>query len=528
MMPALLGVLLSIAALTVRPLPERTQLHIRLISTVGSYASRPGSPVSAVLIAPVALDGETVLEAGSILTGRVKSVTRVGLGLRHETASLDLQFDRITPPEAAPIPIAAQVVEVDNGRERVTRDGHIEGVRSTGSISYRVSGYIRTALQWEVHAELAEWVIRSLLFEVPEPEIFYPAGVELTLMLTEPLFLSPSRDAGTAQLTNATAQPIDGTAQLTNAAPQPTDATAQLTNAAPQLTDEERTDLAELAAAMPFRTRAPISGRSSDLTNVLFVGTRAQIEAAFEAAGWTQPRPASLRDGIHWIRAVAELRGDDAGSMSVLLLNGAQPDMLWEKGLNDVSKRHHIRIWKAAGTWHGREMWIGAATHDVDIAYLRRGRAVSHTIDEDIDQERDKVAYDLAFSSCGNPVDWTDRPDFPRSAHNATGDPIVTDGRMAVIELNDCSTPRLSTESVDATPVPEHGGKLQRFVRREILSARNEVLRTNPYWRTFEASRWIVVSIRRREHKTAEPELLSDTRSTTLSRLVHASVFRMQ
>ena len=411
----------------------------------------------------------------------MKSVTRVGFGLRHETAGLNLEFNQITPPDGETIPISAQVAEVDNSRERVTRDGRIQGVRSTGSLCYRVSGYIRTALQWEIHAELAEWAIRSLIMELPEPEIYYPAGVELTLTLTQPLFSG----------SHALATPNN---------PQPARQTAQ---------NDEREELERIAALMPYRTQVPVSGRSSDLTNVLFVGSHDQIVTAFDAAGWTQPGPPSFRDRIHWIRAVAELRGDEAAPMSLLLLNGAEPDMSWQKGLNDVSKRHHIRVWKAAGTWRGREMWIGAATRDIDFAYMRPGRKLSHKIEEDVDQERDKVAYDLAFSSCGNLLDWTDRPDFPRFTRNATGDPIVTDGRMVVIELNDCDSPRLSTETVDATPLPEHGDIVQRFVRREILSARNGLLRTNPYWRTFEATRWIVESIRRRERRTPDPELLT-------------------
>jgi hypothetical protein len=250
-----------------------------------------------------------------------------------------------------------------------------------------------------------------------------------------------------------------------------------------------------------------VSGRSSDLTNVLFAGSHDQIVTAFRAAGWTQPGPPSFRDRIEWIRSVAELRGDGAAPMSVLLLNGAEPAMSWQKGLNDVAKRHHIRLWRAAGTWRGRELWVGAATRDIDFAYLRPGKKLSHRIGEYVDQERDKVAYDLAFSSCGSILDWTDRPDFPRVARNATGDPIVTDGRMVSIELNDCRNPRLSTETVDATPLPEHGNKFQRFARREILSARDELLRTNPYWRTFEAGRWIVESIRQREHRKLDPEL---------------------
>jgi len=450
---AVLGVLLAIAVLTNRPLPQGTQLHVRLNTTVGSYASTPGSPVSAVLIAPVTLDGETALQAGSTLSGRVKAVTRVGFGVRHETAGLELEFNQLTPPAGDATPISAQVAEVDNSRERVTRDGRIQGVRSTGSICYRVSGYIRTLLQWEIHAALAEWAIRSLIAQVPEPEIYYPAGVELTLTLTQPLSLDAPLNAG---------QPD-----------------------ASQLTDGQREELTRDVAAMPYRTQAPSSGRSSDLTNLLFIGSHDQIVTAFAAAGWTQADPASMRGRINWLRAVAELRGDVVAPMSLLLLNGAEPDMSWQKGLNDVSKRHHIRMWREDTTWQGREMWVGAATRDVDFAYLRPGGTLSHKIEEDVDQERDKVAYDLAFTSCGNPLDWTDRADFPRFGRNATGDPIATDGRMAVVELNDCDAPRLSTETVDSTPVPEHGDKLQRFARREVLSARNELLRQNIYWRTY-------------------------------------------
>ena len=480
-MAAVLIVLLAIVAVTTRSLPEGTHLHIRLTTTVGSYASTPGSAVSAVLIAPVVVDGEALLQAGSTLSGRVKAVTRVGFGVRHETAGLELEFNQITPLAGDAMPIAARIAEVDNSRERVTQDGSIQGVRSTGSLCYRVSGYIRTALQWEVHAQLADWVIRSFIMELPEPEIYYPAGVELTLVLSQPLSL----DA-----------PIDGE--------QP----------APELTDDQREELTRDVAAMPYRTQAPKSGRPSDLTNVLFIGSQDQISAAFAAAGWAQAGPSSFRRRINWIRAVGELRGDVTAPMSRLLLNGAEADMSWEKGLNDVSKRHHIRMWREETMWHGQQMWVGAATRDIDFAYMRRGHKFSHKIEEDVDEERDKVAYDLAFTSCGELLDWTERPDFPRSARNATGDPMVTDGRMGVVKLNDCSAPRLSTETVDSAPLPEHGDKWQRFARREVLSARNGLLRTNPYWRAYEGSRLVVEWIRRRKQAAEGPEVSSTSHTS--------------
>ncbi len=407
----------------------------------------------------------------------------MGFGVRHETAGLDLEFDRVAGPRGENIPISARVVEVDNGRERVNRKGRIQGVRSTDSLCYRVSGYIRTALQWEFHAGLAVWAIRSILMQLPEPEIYYPPGVELTLTLTRPLFL---------------------------------DAAINLEEAAPRLTDDQRGELARVIANLPYRTQAPSSGRSSDLTNVLFIGSRDQLVAAFSAAGWTQANSGSVRHRITWIRAVAERRGDEAAPMSPLLLSGVEPDMSWEKGLNDVSKRHHIRVWKGAPTWDGQEVWIGAATRDIDFAYMRPGGRLTHKIEENVDQERDKVANDLAFTSCGSILDRTERENLSRFSRNATGDPITTDGRMVVVEMNDCSEPRISTETIDSTLLPEHGDKLHRFARREILSARNELLRTNPYWRSYEGGRWIVEYIRRRRQQTASPELSSNVHSSAL------------
>jgi hypothetical protein len=75
-----------------------------------------------------------------------------------------------------------------------------------------------------------------------------------------------------------------------------------------QLTDSERVDLDAFTAAMPYQTNAPVSGRSSDLTNVLFISSRAQIVTAFAAAGWTQAKPASLRSRIEWIRSPVQQR----------------------------------------------------------------------------------------------------------------------------------------------------------------------------------------------------------------------------
>ena len=191
--------------------------------------------------------------------------------------------------------------------------------------------------------------------------------------------------------------------------------------------------------------------------------------------------------------------------------------MSMEKGLNDVSKRHHIRLWKQEGAWNGQDVWIGAATRDVDFGYLRPGRPFAHKIAPDVDRERDKVAYDLAFTGCANAPDWAARTNVPRVAENGTGDAMTTDTRLAVVEFNDCRAPRLSTETIDAAPVPEHGGKIELFARREILSLRNDLLRNNWFWRGYETTRWIGGVLRTHVRESSGPRSFWSTfRHSTL------------
>jgi hypothetical protein len=451
-----------------REIPAGTHLEIRLTAAVGSYASKVGSPVPAVLTAPVIGGDDVLLPAGSRVEGEVKSVRRVGLGIVHETAEIELEFQRVILPDSTTIPISARVIEVDNARERVGKDGRIHAQRSTASLSNRATGYVRMAVGLNMHAQLGIWAVKTLIVDVPEPEIFYPAGVDMTLALREPAVVIERDETDTMQ------RPLSA---------------------------GELASLEELA--MPERTTNR-SHHASDLINVMFVGTREQLSAAFLAAGWSETPRATLRSHLRNVLAVMEEEGNRTAPMSTLLVDGEVPDMMWQKGLNDVGKRHHIRIWKRKETWNGQEVWLGAATHDVDFAYLRPGMPVTHRIAPEIDRERDKVVHDLEFAEYVDMADWMERPDVSREMHNATGDRMTTDGRLAVIHLRNKPVPQFSID-FPLAPLPIHGKRMERFARREILSMRNELIRNNSYWRSYEAIRFAVTAARR--HKEAEIEV---------------------
>ena len=109
--------------------------------------------MNAVLIAPVVAGGETILPAGSLISGKLKSVQRVGLGFVHELAALDLEFTGITAPNGESVSAAGAGSRSGQcARASDARRAASAATRPTSSLSYRFGGYIRTAIEWELHA----------------------------------------------------------------------------------------------------------------------------------------------------------------------------------------------------------------------------------------------------------------------------------------------------------------------------------------------------------------------------------------
>ena len=434
---------------------------------VGSYYSKKGTPVRASVSVPVTLDGRTLLATGTEVFGEVKRVRRVGLGLVHETAALELEFTHLSLPDGA-IPIAARLIEIDNARERVGKRGRIHGTRTTSSMAYRGSRYLTGLVLLGSPAPAIKWVTRSIVAHVTDPEIHIPAGADLTLELTEPLELEE--------------------------VPQ--------TEKATRLIPVERQELVGLSRGLPQRTyTAGRNGAESDLMNLLVVGSAEQVGSAFAAAGWEGADPISRRSTWKSIRAVASGEGYAQAPMSPHVWRDAAPDMMWQKGLNTLVKRHHLRLWKTPESWNGESVWIGAGTRDIGIRFFRGGYGVTHRVEEDIDLERSKIVNDLTLSGCVATSDWLERNGGRSESEHPLGDRIVTDGRIAVIRLQPCLPPSSSGEQVERPP---QGNRFYRLIRRQILITRNDLIRGNIYWKSYEGARWFTRLVRRRQVETGE------------------------
>jgi hypothetical protein len=464
--------------------PAGSVLDIRIQQSISSYVSKKGTEVRGVLVAPVRRGDRIVLPMGTRVFGSLLDVQRVGVGLVRETASVQIDFNRIELPGSRVVPIKSRLMEVDNARERVDSKGRIRGIRATGTIAHRASGFVASFAAFDPIALAFTMASMSSLLRFSEPEIYLPAGAEFLVRLEEPVGVEETFESSIPAVAGSPAQ---------------------------------RALLRAAVRKLPFRTSSMKSGAPSDITNLLFAGRRAALERAFASAGWVRADVLSAGTAYRALRSWTENQGYGAAHMSTLLLDEREPDYSYSKTLNTFAKRHHVRIWRREETWHGETLWTAASTQDIAISF--KGR--THAIDQHVDNERAKVVNDLILTGCVDGLDLMNRSWVPREATNAIRERLITDGAIAILHINDCEQPSPSLE-IAAAP-PPRGSAGQRIVRQSVLTFKNDLVRGNVIWRGAEGVRYLVSHSKPRdtERPVRDIEIAPDAFSPERALLAH-------
>ena len=381
--------------------PIGTQLEVRL-TTEASSEKPSGQPVSAVLIAPLFVNGVQAIPAGTRFSGNTADAHAfrpAGDQAAEQPATLRVQFTHIQDSAGHSKPIYCVLHSVDNARETTDSSGLITGITTSETYESQINrGLNKLQGRYGGFAQILSGVKGALLKDV-DTSIDFKPGVEMTLELTRPLIWDDSGSAAAV----AGISDSDG--------------------------------LAALVAAEPFRTVAQNPPKPSDMTNLMFIGTADQIRTAFQDAGWFPAEALSRSSKMETARAIIEDRGYNEAPMSILMLDGRPPDLALQKQTDTFAMRHHIRIWQRPDTFHGKPVWVAAATHDTGISFSAAGKSFTHAIDPHIDLERSKVVNDLLFTNRVHAIALVDRTGIPQDASNATGDKLITDGKMAVLEF---------------------------------------------------------------------------------------------
>lgn len=422
-------------------------------------------------MAPVRLDERTVIPIGAWVRGELGEVRKVGLGLRRGRASLRFDFDTLELPDGTTFPLTARVAGVDTARESVAPDGRILGIRATDAFGHRMAGITRNLFFWDplIHSVLAGATAATIRF--PESEIYFPAGTELRLELTQPLQLREEWTVPLPAITTSVA---------------------------------ERSDLLEIVRDMTYRSLTA-SLREADLINVALLGEEEWVRRAFDAAGWVEADRLTKSTGWATFRSVAESKAYPEAPMSAQLLDELPPVAELSKALNTYSKRHHARIWPLPDSFRGRPVFALAATEDTAIDFSFRRMRLIHAIDPNLDNERAKIINDLVDAGCVDAAELIERPWAPREFRNATGEKVFTDSRLLVIELNPCRSHQMRAHTAGAQTLRISGRWYQRVPRQVILTVRNDFTRNNPVFQAALGVRYLIGKAGGNERRRARP-----------------------
>lgn len=344
--------------------PAGQSLWIRLRDPISTYTAKAGDSVHAFLTQSLVCDGEIILPMGAAIDGVVRHKRKVGWGIRHETAALELEFNRAIAGSDAPVMFTARVEEVENARELV-RKGVIQGIRSSDTFQGRINSRLIHLPTWNPYSDPVLIVYKAVFPIFPEPEIYYPAGTDIRLRTTTKV--SCAQGSGV----NGPSVPIG----------------------------VESDQLDEMVGQLPFRVTTT-KNVNADLINIVFLGSEDEVKSAFREAGWRNADPVSKRSVMKNMYALLNNSGYAQQPMTPFLLDGKPEDMNWQKSLNSYDRRDHLRIWQWPTEGTTGSVWISSSTHDTSAVLAVKYKGFVHHIVSNIDEERSNVIRDLNFAGC--------------------------------------------------------------------------------------------------------------------------------
>ncbi|MBZ5544358.1 MAG: LssY C-terminal domain-containing protein [Acidobacteriia bacterium] len=381
-------------------LPAGTVLYLRLEAPVSTTASHLHAAVVARVVRDVPAgegSGPVAVPIGAQVKGSVQKL--IPSSSPTDRARLLLRFDQLEIPGRPAAAIEGHVLDVENARETILPDGTIQGVLASELPLTMLEGALDKLKKTspDMGGEMQKTAEKKL--GKSDTSINYPAGTDFSVALDKPLVLSQSSSSAVAG----------------------------------QLPPEVGGAVEHLLSDAPQRA-AGKDGKPGDPLNLVFIGNAEQIHQTFEQAGWAEAEKLTGKSFFETVRAVMANKGYGSAPVSQLYLYGRSEDLAFQKMLNTFAKRHHLRVWRSpTPTVDGREIWLGAATHDAgwDI----RPGVVSHAIDPELDKEREKVGADLAVTGRVSAERLVTRPSPLSEGLTATGASWKTDGRLLVIDL---------------------------------------------------------------------------------------------
>lgn len=178
-------------------------------------------------------------------------------------------------------------------------------------------------------------------------------------------------------------------------------------------------------------------GNPGDMVNVFIIGSQADLEKVFSAAGWVHVDSSVENSVMNAVMDSFEKKDYLTMPMSTLYLFNRPQDygFAHAEPVRVAMSRNHLRAWKSPYLLNGRILWCIAATHDIGFERDQRNNGLTHKIDPSIDGEREYVNDTLSETGLVVQRAHVTPSDPLLTAKTATGGEFHSDGRILVLVL---------------------------------------------------------------------------------------------
>ena len=198
---------------------------------------------------------------------------------------------------------------------------------------------------------------------------------------------------------------------------------------------EDEDSLREVLSSFPCCTRNKKGNKNGDPLNVVFIGNYVDVFSALIRSGWHQTEV--TYGASAWKTTKSFLFGTSYrySPISPLYVFGRQQDVGLQKARKSIHLRNHMRVWLTEYKYQDQHIFLGQISRDIGVK-LNKRTITTHAIDPDIDDTRNSLIGDLAYSQSMSKfgfIEGSQVSTMEDTYYNLTPDPYYSDGNRVVM-----------------------------------------------------------------------------------------------
>lgn len=181
------------------------------------------------------------------------------------------------------------------------------------------------------------------------------------------------------------------------------------------------------------KTSEDLSGQAMEPIDLIFVGTRSELENAFQKMGWQKADRISVKTAWKSVVAFLTRKPYPTAPGTPSFWNSVPNDFAYEKSTdkNVINEREHIHFWETNFIYNYSQLvWVATAHFDKAIDFKVKG----HEIDPAIDKERDSVRAEMQQADLAESINEVQVVE-PTLGQNQAGSKFFTDGKAYIVYL---------------------------------------------------------------------------------------------